>query len=237
MSPIYTVLLVLPGLALSQTFKPNKKDDFESNFDCHSERCISFQFLNNRKPPTIKTANSFITAITYPFELQLCDWGADNVYNVWAIFPDGSTQQLTPHKKAEYPFRKIKVTVKPDLSKPKSSKNKDEVEVDLYNLPRTNLQCQDLSGIDFDIFLVTDVRPHNQVQLGIKNKYINKNNILKLSKALEDEKKEISPRVIDPMKQKKEPKDKVHYTKRHEGNLGKSIILKYHTKIEGHRGT
>lgn len=233
MKPWIAFVLALQTPMFAQNWTPNKEQDFESNFDCHSDRCISYQLLNNRRPPTIKTANAFITAINYPFELQMCDWGADKLYNVWAIFPDGTSMPLAPHTKAPYPFLKIKVTVKPDLSNDGEDRSK---KFDIYSVPRTNLQCQDLRGVDYDVFLVTDLNPHHQVKLAIKRKRKNKGNILKLSQSQQDlnaNQKPVQP--LTPLVRSPK-KIKVHYTKKHEGNKGRDVILEYLEKNGGSYG-
>lgn len=192
-------------------YGPTKEKDFESNLDCHSDRCISYQHLDNRNPPTIKTANAFITSVFFPIELSRCDWGADKVYAITAVFSDGNAQSLEPAIKAPFPFQKIKLTVKPDLlsaagsgsgpsgSEGEGSHKKGSGRLDLYNLPRTNLQCDDILGRSFDIMLVTNPYPHHQVRLDFKENKERQNQhgsqIIKLLKRFgesaksEDEKK------------------------------------------------
>lgn len=217
--------LMTTATLYGQDFSPNKKQDFEDNYSCHSDRCISYQYLDNRNPPTVKTANAFITAVIYPVELMRCDWAADKVYAITAIFPDGSAQELEPKKKAKYPFKKIKITVKPDLSQ-KNSSSHDNKSINLYRIPRTNLQCDDVKAVIYDVMVVTNTRPHQQVTLAFKSKNKNKSNIIKMI-----DRRKSQNAVTSPQGKKNVPK-RVKYKKRHKGNLSKDEMTDF---IERHQ--
>jgi hypothetical protein len=221
--------LTSPFFIYAKDYGPNKSEDFEKNFDCHSDRCISYQFIDNRNPPTIKTANAFITSVIYPVELSRCDWGADKVYAITAVFQDGNAQELKPTKKANFPFSKIKITVKPDLDMAG-----DTPGINLYDLPRTNLQCDDIEGKTYDIMLVTNPYPHHQVRLDFESKRPNKNNILKL---FEDKKVDSSSdkKIIssNKLKESKSRAGSVSYIKKHGSNLSKDSFIDF---IKGQTG-
>lgn len=222
------LFMVLASSLYAQGYGPNKSQDFEENYECHSNRCISYQYIDNRNPPTVKTANAFITSVIYPVELSRCDWGADKVYAITAVFPDGNAQELKPTKKANFPFRKIKITVKPDLSK-----TSEAGKVNLYDLPRTNLQCDDIRGNTYDIMLVTNAYPHHQVKLDFESKRPNKTNILRMV-----ERKNKVP-VSDPdiLRPKVEPQKsesvEVRYIKKHRSKLSTDEMVDF---IEGKTG-
>ena len=223
-------ILALASTLYAQGYGPNKSQDFEKNYECHSDRCISYQYIDNRNPPTVKTANAFITSVIYPVELSRCDWGADKVYAITAVFPDGNAQELKPTKKANFPFSKIKITVKPDLS----MNAKENEKINLYDLPRTNLQCDDIRGNTYDIMLVTNPYPHHQVKLDFESKRPNKTNILKLI----ERKKDKSADGGDMIKPKAQPQKssepiEVRYIKKHRSKLSKDEMVDF---IEGKTG-
>ncbi len=218
-------LLALASTLYAQGYGPNKSQDFEENYECHSNRCISYQYIDNRNPPTVKTANAFITSVLYPVELSRCDWGADKVYAITAVFPDGNAQELKPTKKANFPFNKIKITVKPDLS----MNAKENKKINLYDLPRTNLQCDDIKGNTYDIMLVTNSYPHHQVKLDFESKRPNKSNILKLIES--KNKKEVGNdrESINPKDKSKKITEsiRVRYIKKHRLKLSKDEMIDF----------
>jgi hypothetical protein len=216
--------LSCPFFLYSKDYGPSKSLDFEKNFDCHSDRCISYQFIDNRNPPTIKTANAFITSVIYPVELSRCDWGADKVYAITAVFQDGNAQELKPTKKASFPFAKIKITVKPDLGQ-----MGDGEKINLYELPRTNLQCDDIEGKTYDIMLVTNAYPHHQVRLDFESKRPDKSNILKffdhrMNKA---NRAVAKPKKIASGSQKRGDFTRVRYIKKHRSKLSHGEMIDF----------
>src|SRR5690349_20755977 len=109
-------ILLLVGIMTAGTvaaqsrYDPSPRKDLEENQDCLQSKCMSFQYINNHKPPKIRVAPRYTTRVKFPRELKRCEADTKTL-EISAVIEQGGEQELVDARKVTVPFTEARVRV------------------------------------------------------------------------------------------------------------------------------